>query len=113
VSSQTYRARVAPRRAGGGRPASRIHWDRFGRIVLVLVLLVVLLSYIKPALHVFDTWRESKAAHQRLSELRVEHDRLSKRAEDLESPAAAITEARELGMVAPGETAYTVKGLSR
>jgi len=111
VSSQTYRARVAPRRGGARRPASRIQWDRFGRIVLVIVLLVVLLSYIRPALHVFDTWRESKAADQRLTELKAEHEQLDKRAEALSSPAAAIREARELGMVGPGETAYTVKGL--
>jgi cell division protein FtsB len=43
--------------------------------------------------------------------LKSEHERLSERADTLRSPAAAVHEARELGMVGPGETAYTVKGL--
>src|SRR4029453_8321421 len=39
-------------------PATRIDWDRLGRIVLVLVLFAVLLSYLGPTLHLVGTWRD-------------------------------------------------------
>ena len=61
-----YRARVVPRQ-GGGR-ASRIRWDRFGRVALVLVLFAVLVSYIGPTLNVFESWREGRAAESRLAD---------------------------------------------
>jgi cell division protein FtsB len=105
-----YRARVVPRGEGGSR-ASRIRWDRFGRIVLVLVLFAVLISYIGPTMHVFDSWRESRAADQQLATLKDENERLSRQAHELEKPAAAIAEARKLGMIGPGEKAYVIDGL--
>jgi len=105
-----YRARVAPRGNSSGA-ASRMRWDRFGRVVLVLVLFVVLVSYIGPTLDVFDSWRESKAAESRLAELKAENEKLSRQARLLEEPAATIAEARKLGLVGPGEQAYVVGGL--
>lgn len=105
-----YKARVVPRGQRGSR-ASRIRWDRFGRIVLVLVLFAVLISYIGPTMHVFNSWRESRAAKQQLTTLKTENDRLARQAHELEKPAAAIAEARKLGMVGPGEKAYVIDGL--
>jgi cell division protein FtsB len=105
-----YKPRVVPRGERGSR-ASRIRWDRFGRIVLVLVLFAVLISYIGPTMHVFDSWRESRAADQQLATLKAENERLSRQAHELEKPAAAIAEARKLGMVGPGEKAYVIDGL--
>jgi len=105
-----YKARVVPRGERGSR-ASRIRWDRFGRIVLVLVLFAVLVSYIGPTLHVFESWRESTAAEQQLATLKAENDKLTRQAKELDRPAAAIAEARKLGMVAPGEQAYVIDGL--
>ncbi len=105
-----YKARVVPRGERGSR-ASRIRWDRFGRIVLVLVLFAVLISYIGPTLRVFDSWRESRAAEQQLATLKEENERLTRQAHMLDKPAAAIAEARKLGMVAPGEKAYVIDGL--
>ena len=111
ATRRRYKARIAPRRAGGQRPASRIQWDRVGRIVLVLVLFAVLASYVNPTLELFHTWRDAGAAEQRLAELKAENQRLERRAEELKTPAAALREARKLGMVAEGEQAYVVKGL--
>lgn len=105
-----YRARVVPRGAVGAR-ASRIRWDRFGRVVLVLVLFAVLISYISPTLHVFDSWRQSNAAEARLADLKDENGRLERQVRELDKPAAAIAEARKLGMVGPGEQAYVIDGL--
>jgi cell division protein FtsB len=105
-----YRPRVVARGDRGSR-ASRIRWDRFGRVALVLVLFAVLISYIGPTLHVFDTWRESRAGEARLADLKVENARLEREARELDKPSAAIAEARKLGMVAPGEQAYVIDGL--
>jgi cell division protein FtsB len=103
-----YKARVAPRTSSR---ASRVRWDRLGRVCLVLVLFVVLFSYIGPTLNVFDSWRESKTAKSRLAELKAENERLTRQAQSLDSDAATMAEARKLGLVAPGEQAYVVKGL--
>ena len=103
-----YRARVVPRQ--GGSRASRIRWDRFGRIALVIVLFAVLVSYIGPTLHVFESWREARAAESRLATLKDENHQFSREAKALDEPAAAMVEARERGLVGPGEQAYVVEG---
>ena len=77
----------------------------------MLVLFAVLLSYVKPVINLVGTWQESKAATERLQELQAENAQLEKRAKMLNTPAAAMREARKLGMVAPGEQAYKITGL--
>lgn len=105
-----YRPRVVARGRSGGR-ATRIRWDRLGRVVLVLVLFAILLSYIGPIHHVVDSWREANAGEARLAEVKAENDRLTRQAKGLEKSAATIAEARKLGLVAPGEQAYVVDGV--
>jgi len=105
-----YRARIVPRGDRGSR-GSRIRWDRLGRVVLVIVLFGVLVSYVGPTLHVFESWRESRAGEERLAELKGENERLKRQARELEDPAAAMVEARKLGLVGPGERGYVVDGL--
>ena len=105
-----YRARVTAR-GGRGSRGSRIRWDRFGRIVLVIVLFVVIASYIGPSLHVFEGWRESKGAESRLAELKQENAELTRKAKALESSTAVMAEARKLGLVGPAEQAYVVDGI--
>ena len=110
MSARAYR--VSPRRRPGGRP-TRIHWDRLGRIVLVLVFFAILFSYISPVTNFVDAWRGSHDTEAQLSELRREHDHLAAKAASLEDPNAAVKEARKLGMVLPGERSYVVKSLPR
>jgi len=109
VRNRRYRAKVAPR--SGSSRLDRIQWDRVARIALVLVLFAVLISYIKPAINVFETWQEANASEAKLQELKAENSRLEHRAEQLNTPAAAMREARKLGMVGPGEQAYKITGL--
>jgi cell division protein FtsB len=80
-------------------------------VTLVIVLFLVLASYVRPAVSLFETWREAGAAEERLAELKAENKRLQARAEELKTPAAALREARKLGMVGAGEQAYVIKGL--
>jgi cell division protein FtsB len=82
-----------------------------GRIVLVLVFFAVLASYVKPTISLINTWRDSKAAEQQLNELQAENSKLERRAKLLKTPAAAMAEARKLGMVGPGEQAFKISGL--
>jgi cell division protein FtsB len=111
-AARGYRLRPAPRtRSRGG--GSRIHWDRVGRIALVLVLVAICISYIGPSLNFFDAWRDSKAEHAALAELKAENARLGQRLTSLDGPDAAERGARKIGMVAPGEAAYVVRGLPK
>ena len=109
MSSRAYR--VAPRRRTGGRPASRIHWDKLGRVVLVLVLFVILFSYVNPVVNFIDAWRDSHTQRSQLQQLQREHSRLAAKAAALEDSDAAIQAARKLGMVAPGERSFVMRGL--
>ena len=44
-AARGYRLRPAPRARGRGRPASRVRWDKVGRVALVLVLARGYLTY--------------------------------------------------------------------
>ena len=90
---------------------SRIRWDRLGRIVLVLVLFGVMVSYLNPLVNLLQAWQGSKSSDAQLAQLKREKVDLTERLRDVSSPAALEREARRLGMVQPGEHAYIVHGL--
>lgn len=106
-----YRLRPAPRSRSQGRPASRVRWDKVGRVTLVLVLFLVLASYVGPALDFFDSWRDSRSEHAALAELRQENSKLQQRITTLDGSDAAERAARKQGLVAFGEAPYTIHGL--
>jgi cell division protein FtsB len=110
-AARGYRLRPA-RRSSRGR-GSRIQWDRVGRVALVLVLALICISYVGPSLNFIDAWKDAKAEHQSLTELRAENEELRKRLGNLEGPDAAERGARKIGMVLPGEGAFVVRGLNR
>ena len=112
-AARGYRARPAPRSKRGARPASRIHWDKVGRVALVLVLAAVLVSYIGPVINFVDAWGDSRAEHAALAELKEENAKLHQRVAALDGEDAAERAARRAGMVAPGEKPYQVRGLGR
>ena len=110
-AARGYRLRAAPRGRRDRRSASRIDWERLGRIALVIVLALVLVSYVNPTLNFLDAWRDSRAEHAHLAELREENAQLRQRLATLDSPDAAERAAREQGWVAPGEGAWVIQGL--
>ena len=110
-AARGYRLRPGPRSRRRGRPASRVHWEKVGRVALVLVLFVVLLSYINPLVNLLDAWGDSRAEKATLLELREENADLRERIAALSSPDAAERGARKLGMVAEGEASYVIRGL--
>ena len=91
--------------------ASRIRWDRLGRVALVLVLFLVLVSYLNPLVNLMQAWQGSKSSDAQLAQLKQERLDLSRQLRDDSSQAALEREARRLGMVKPGEHAYIVHGL--
>jgi cell division protein FtsB len=100
---------AAPRRRA--RRKSGINWDRLGRVALVIVLFAVAFSYLNPAVNLFHAWQDSKSAKQHLIELRQENQQLQSQAATDSSDAVLVREARRLGMIRPGERAWTVKNL--
>ena len=112
-AARGYRLRPAPRTRGRGG-ASRIQWDRVGRIALVIVLVLICISYVSPAIHFFDAWRDSKNEHATLAHLKAENAKLHQRLGNLEGPDAAERGARKIGMVngEQAEAAYVVRGLN-
>jgi cell division protein FtsB len=110
VSARSYR--VQRTRPGPRRRGSRIDWDRFGRIALVLVLFAVMLSYLNPVINLVDAWRDSHAERDNFGALARENNELLERKAALKDPDAVEREARRLGMVAPGERAYVIRSSS-
>ena len=109
ATAPAYRLRPAPRGRSRSR-ASRVRWDKLGRVLLVLVIFGVLASYVGPLMGLVSAWHEKGSAATELTQLRREHGALEARAKASKGPDA-LDAARRLGMVSPGERSYFVKGL--
>lgn len=108
-AARGYRMRPAPR--SGRRPASRVHWDKVGRVALVLVLAAVLASYVNPIVNFIDAWQDSRTEHSALADLKEKNATLRERAAALSGDDATERVARKSGMVAEGEVPYVIRGL--
>jgi cell division protein FtsB len=91
--------------------ASRIKWDRVGRIALVLVLFAVAYSYLNPAIDLFKTYQSTTAAKAEFHELLRENKRLHRSIQSSDDPAVVARAARKQGMVAEGETPFVLRNL--
>ena len=91
--------------------ASRVNWDRVGRIALTLVLAAVLYSYLNPAIDFVKTYTATTAAKAQLHELQHENTRLHNRVQSADDPIVVDRMARAQGMVAEGETPVVIRGL--
>src|SRR5947207_6684191 len=98
--------RVRARSAPGG-----IRWDRLGRLGLLAVLSIILVLYVSPVVHWIEQSRTASHERSQVNSLQAEHDALKARLQELRSPGSVEREARRLGMVAPGEKAYVVRGV--
>jgi cell division protein FtsB len=108
-AAPAYRLRPAPRARARGRSHSRVRWDKLGRVILVLALFFILISYVHPVLGFFGAWNDRRAAASELTQLKQEHTALESKAGSLDSRDAAERAARRLGMVGAGERAYVIK----
>lgn len=91
--------------------ASRIRWDRIGRVALLFVAALVIYLYVGPTASWISTYKESKERKAVLTQLKQENKRLVHRRDELKKPETLESVARSLGMVRGGEKAYVVTGL--
>jgi hypothetical protein len=99
------------RRPAARSGASRVNWDRVGRIALTLVLAAVLYSYLNPAIDFVRTYTATTAAKAKLHELQADNTRLHNRIQSAGDPLVVNRLARGQGMVAEGETPVVIRGL--
>jgi cell division protein FtsB len=110
--SRTKRRPAARRpRPGVRKDASRIKWDRVGRIALVLVLFAVAYSYLNPAIDLFKTHQATSAAKAEFHSLLKENKRLHRAIQSSDEPAVVERIARRQGLAAEGETTFVLHGL--
>ena len=98
------------RRPAARSGASRIKWDRVGRIALTVVLFAVLYSYLNPAIDFVKTYTGTTAAKAKRHQLLEENRRLHHRIQSSDDPLVVQREARVQGMVAEGETPVVLSG---
>ena len=89
----------------------RIRWDKVGRVTLLVVLAVVMGLYVGQGLSLLSV--KSQADQQRaiVERLAKQNRQLERQQQALNNPATIQADARELGMVLPGERPYVVTGL--
>jgi FlaG/FlaF family flagellin (archaellin) len=104
--------RPAPRkrRPAARSGASRVKWDRVGRVALTVVLAAVLYSYLGPSVNFVKTYTGTTAAKAKLHQLLKEDRRLHNRIQSADDPLVVDHEARIQGMVAEGETPVVIRG---
>ncbi len=112
TAARSRRRPAARRKPAARRGASRVNWDRVGRIALTVVLAAVLYSYLNPAIDFVKTYTATTAAKARLHELQHENTRLHNRVQSADDPIVVDRMARAQGMVAEGETPVVVRGLA-
>jgi cell division protein FtsB len=112
VAPRTRRRPTARRKPAARRGASRVNWDRIGRIALTVVLAAVLYSYLNPAIDFVKTYTATTAAKAQLHELQRDNTRFHNRVQSADDPIVVARKARGQGMVAEGETPIIVRGLS-
>jgi hypothetical protein len=113
TTAHRARRRPAPRRRPAARrSASRINWDRVGRVALTFVLAAVLYSYLNPMIDFVKTYKATGAAKVQLHEAQRENDRLHWRIQHSDDPIVLDEKARGQGLVGPGDTPIVVRGLS-
>jgi len=93
------------------RHRTTIRWDRLGRVALLLVLAGVIALYVNPLRDWWTTVGEAETRRAEVEQLQRENERLRERKAELRDPRALEREARKLGMVKPGERAFSVSGL--
>ncbi len=112
-STPRRRPAARRRRPAARSGASRIKWDRVGRIALTVVLAAVIYSYLNPAIDFVKTYTATTAAKVKLHELQHENTSLHDRIHRSKDPVVIDAEARDEGMTAEGETPLVLHDRSR
>lgn len=82
-----------------------------GRVVLLVVLAVVLGLYIQQGIAYLSVRSQAHQAAAVVSRLLHQNAQLRRQENRLNNPSTIVEEARQLGMIKPGERPYVVTGL--
>ncbi len=110
ASASRRRPAARKRRPAARSGASRVKWDRIGRIALVVVLFAVAYSYLNPAIDFVKTYTATTAAKAQLHELLHENTSLHEQVKSADDPIVIARRARGQGMIAEGETPIVIRG---
>lgn len=104
----------APRTRTQAPPARvTVNRARLGRVALVLLVLLMASSYVRPALDWVSAKQAAGTQATRLAQLEATEARLLREKERLSTPRGLSAAARQLGMVREGERTYVVRGLPK
>lgn len=103
-------------RPGGATAATslrmrRVRWDRLGRVAMLCVLVALVYLYVSAGVHMLSTWHQARRDIAVVARMEREHRSLVGQHAALTAPGTLETEARQLGMMKPGEQPYVVTGL--
>jgi cell division protein FtsB len=104
-------ARVGPPPAPRGPALASVRWDRLGRLALLFVLAALAYLYLSAGLHMLSKWSQDRRDRAAVLALKHEHALLLRQHDMLARQATLEAEARQLGMIKPGEQPYIVTGL--
>jgi cell division protein FtsB len=110
TTRQQTKKRPGPRTAAARGPL-RIRWERVGRILLVIVLAVVAGLYIQQGLAYLSVRGQANQQKAIVTRLIKANAQLTREQKSLNDPATIMSDARQLGMVQPGERPYVITGL--
>lgn len=105
----TATARAPRRRASSNVKLGGIRWDRLSRVALLALLGAILLMYVSPAKHWWESSRTAAAQNAELQHLEAENKRLQERSALLKDPDTLELEARKLGMTRSDERAFVIR----
>jgi hypothetical protein len=95
----------------GARPQRTGHGSARLRGKCIRLPAAVLYSYLNPAINFVKTYRATTAEKAQQHELQAVNTRLHRRIQRANDPIVLDQKARAQGMIAPGETAFVVRGL--
>lgn len=88
-----------------------MRWDRLARVAMLCVLVALVYLYASVGVHMLSTWRQSHRDSAAVATMEREHGLLVHQHEALSAPGTLEAEARQLGMMKPGEQPYVIGGL--
>ena len=99
-----------PRRVPLRSSVVRVRWERVGRVALLVVLVAVIGLYAEHTLSYLSTHAQAARQQAIVNRLTRQNRALAAQRTALSNPATIVQDARELGMVRPGEQPYAITG---
>jgi hypothetical protein len=103
--------RARPARGAAPATLSGVRWDRVGRLAMLFVLAALLYLYLSAGGHMLSKWSQARRDAHTVVSLEREHGQLMREHRVLGEQRTIEDEARQLGIIRPGEQPYVASGL--